>query len=131
MLSHYKKSRGTSLKVQWLRLGLPMQAVRGPSLPGWDAGLPMQAVRGPSLPKIPHALWPKKQNRDNIVTNSIKTLKVIHIRKETKKFFCCFLIYKKKEEKQEQKLLTQKPLGRTEVDRIANCEQWEDCTLMF
>ena len=90
MLSHDKKSRGTSLKVQWLRLGLPTQAVRVPSLAGWDAGLPMQAVRGPSLPKIPHALWPKKQNRNNIVTNSIKTLKVIHIGKETKFIFVVF-----------------------------------------
>ena len=33
--------------------------------------------------KIPHALWPKNQtkNRKNIVTNSIKTLKMVHIQK--------------------------------------------------
>ena len=31
--------------------------------------------------KIPHASWPKKakhKNRSNTVTNSIKTLKVVH-----------------------------------------------------
>ena len=34
--------------------------------------------------KIPHASWPKKnktENRKNIVTNSIKTFKTVHIRK--------------------------------------------------
>ena len=37
------------------------------SIPGWGA-------------KIPHALGPK--NRSNIVTNSIKTLKMVHIKKK-------------------------------------------------
>ena len=34
--------------------------------------------------KIPHALWTKKQNikRSNIVTNSIKILKMVHIKKK-------------------------------------------------
>ena len=30
--------------------------------------------------KIPHALWP--ENRNNVVTNSVKTLKTVHIRKD-------------------------------------------------
>ena len=38
------------------------------SMPGWEA-------------KIPHPWWPKKQNRSNIVTNSIKTLKMVCIKK--------------------------------------------------
>ena len=34
--------------------------------------------------EITHALWPKnqKQNRSNIVTNSIKTFKMVHIKKK-------------------------------------------------
>ena len=38
--------------------------------------------------KIPHASWPKKnktQNRNIIVTNSIKTLKMAHIKKKNLK----------------------------------------------
>ena len=42
------------------------------SIPGWGA-------------KILHVLQPKNQNRSNIVTNSIKTLKMIHIKKILKK----------------------------------------------
>ena len=40
--------------------------------------------------KIPHALWTKKQNikRSNIVTNSIKILKMVHIKKSFKKNTC-------------------------------------------
>ena len=37
---------------------------------------------------IPHATWSKNQNRNNrsnIVTNSVKTLKIIHINKNLKK----------------------------------------------
>ena len=36
--------------------------------------------------KIPHASWPKAktENRSNIVTNSIKTLKTVHIKKKKK-----------------------------------------------
>ena len=44
------------------------------SVPGWGA-------------KILHALWPKYLaviNRNNIVTNSVKTLKMIHIQKNLK-----------------------------------------------
>ena len=32
--------------------------------------------------KMPHALQPKNQNRNNIVTNSIKTLRIVHIKKK-------------------------------------------------
>ena len=35
--------------------------------------------------KIPHASWPKTQNRSNIVTNSIKTFKMFHIKKKSLK----------------------------------------------
>ena len=31
--------------------------------------------------KMPHTLQPKNQNRNNIVTNSIKTLIIVHIKK--------------------------------------------------
>ena len=53
-----------------------------------DAGL----IPG-SGTKMPHASWPKrnqekkknKKNRSNIVTNSIKTLKMVHIKNNLKK----------------------------------------------
>ena len=57
---------GISLAVQWL-------SARGMgSISGWGA-------------KILHASQLKKQNRNNIVTNSIKTLKMVHIKKKKKK----------------------------------------------
>ena len=35
--------------------------------------------------KIPHASWPKNKNmRQNIITNSTKTLKMVHIKKKKK-----------------------------------------------
>ena len=34
--------------------------------------------------KIPHASEPKNQNINNIVTNSIKNLKMVHIKKKKK-----------------------------------------------
>ena len=46
---------------------------------------------GDSIPgqggKIPHALWPKTktENRNNIATNSVKTLKMICIQNKQKK----------------------------------------------
>ena len=62
---------------------LPSNAGGAGSILGWGA-------------KIPHALRPKKpkhkKNRSNIVTNSIKTLKMVHIKK----------YYKKKTKKQDQ-----------------------------
>ena len=60
---------GTSLAVQWLGLRLPMRRM-------WVRFL----VGGA---KIPRSLQPKKNqninNRSNIVTNSIKTVKMVHI----------------------------------------------------
>ena len=35
--------------------------------------------------KIPHASWSKDQNRRSIITNSLKTLKMVHIKKKLKK----------------------------------------------
>ena len=58
-----------------------------------DAGL----ISGWGI-KIPHSSWPKNQsiNRSNIVSDSIKTFKMVHIKK--KKTF-----KKKKEIKKKQK----------------------------
>ena len=46
---------------------LPSNAGDRGSIPGWGA-------------KIPHASWPKNQSRNNIVTNLIKTFKMVHIK---------------------------------------------------
>ena len=40
-------------------------------IPGWGAGIPLASGQGA-----------KAQNRSNIVTNSIKTLKMVHIKKK-------------------------------------------------
>ena len=48
----------------------------------------MQGVQVRSLVRgagIPHASQPKNQNRSNIVTSSVKTLKIVHIKKNLKK----------------------------------------------
>ena len=72
----YNSNLGTSLEIQWLSPHLPMQAVLVWSLVG-------------EL-KFPQASCPtlqKKQNRNNrskIVTNSVKTLKMVHIKKKKK-----------------------------------------------
>ena len=55
--------------VQWLRLCLPMK------------GVAVQSLVGELRSHTPHGEKPKTLNRNNIVTNSIKTLKVIHIQK--------------------------------------------------
>ena len=47
---------------------LPSNAGRAGSIPGWGA-------------KIPHAPWPK----NHIVTKSIKTFKMVHVKKKKKK----------------------------------------------
>ena len=76
-------------QVQWLRLHLPMQGGSS-SITGWGA-------------KIPHASWPKKQNRKqkkNIVTNLIMTLKMVHIKKKKKE--------RKKDKERKKNLLMQK-----------------------
>ena len=52
-----------------------------PSNPGGASSIPGQGVR------IPLALQPeqnKAKNRGNIITNSIKTLKMVHIKKKKK-----------------------------------------------
>ena len=54
--------------VQWLRLCLPMQGVR------------VQPLVGELRSHIPYDPKTKMQNRSNIVTNSIKTLKMVHIK---------------------------------------------------
>ena len=43
--------------------------------------------------KISHTSWPKNQNinRSNIVTDSIKTLKMVHIKKIFKKYICYYV----------------------------------------
>ena len=56
---------GISLAVQWLSAG------GVGSISVWGA-------------KILHASQLKKQNRNNIVTNAIKTLKMVHIKKKKK-----------------------------------------------
>ena len=68
---------GTSLVVQWLRLGLPMQGVGVQSL--------VRELRS----HVPHGQKIKTQNRSNTVANSIKTLKIFHIKnKNLKKKNC-------------------------------------------
>ena len=49
-----------------------------PSNAGGAGSIPGQGAR------IPHALWPKNQNikQSSIVTNSVKTLKMVHIKKK-------------------------------------------------
>ena len=64
----------TSLVVQWLRLPFPMQEV-------WVQSL-VKELRS----NMPHSQKPKTSNRSNIVTNSIKTLKTVHIKKNKKNF---------------------------------------------
>ena len=53
----------------------PSNAVGADLVPGWRA-------------KIPSASWPekkkKKKSKSNIVTNSVKTLKMVHIKKKEK-----------------------------------------------
>ena len=56
----------TSLGIQWLRLAIPNARGAG-SIPDQET-------------KIPYNLWPKNQN-----INSMKTLKMVHIKKQKKK----------------------------------------------
>ena len=66
-------SPGTSLVVQWLRLHLPVQGV-------WVWSL----IRELSS-HLPRGQKTKTWNRGYIVTNSIKTLKMVHIKKKSLK----------------------------------------------
>ena len=77
-----KRELETSLPVQWLRFHLPMQGVQAQSL--------VEELR----PHIPRCQKAKTQNRSIVVTNSINTLKMVHIktksvRKERK---CLYVI---------------------------------------
>ena len=57
--------------------GSPMVKTLLSNVGGRAGMIPSRAV------KVPHALWPKTktQNRSNTVTNSMKTLKMVHIKK--------------------------------------------------
>ena len=61
-------------------LGCPV-VMTLPSNVGDAGSIPLQGA------KIPHALCPKNQNinKSSIVTNSIKTLKMVHIKKKSLK----------------------------------------------
>ena len=72
--STLKYNLGTFLVVQRLRLCLPMQGV-------W-----VWSLVGELSSPIPHSQKTKTWNRSNIVTNSIKTLKVVHIKKKKKTY---------------------------------------------
>ena len=64
---------GTSLVVQWLRLCPPVQGVRVWSLVS-ELRSHMRRCQNKNKNK-------KKQSRSNIITNSTKTLKMVHIKK--------------------------------------------------
>ena len=66
-----------------------------------DAGL----ISGWGI-KIPHSSWPKNQsiNRSNIVSDSIKTFKMVHIKKK-KKLLKRKKKLKKKKQKEKNKIL--------------------------
>ena len=59
----------TSLVVQWLRLHLPVQGVQ------------VQSLVGELRSHMPQGQKTKTSNRSNIVTNPIKTLKMVHDKK--------------------------------------------------
>ena len=61
---------GTSLAVQWLRLPLPLQRV-------W-----VQSLVRELKSHMSQGQKPEHKTTGNIVTNSIKTLKMIHIKKK-------------------------------------------------
>ena len=64
---------GTSLVVLWLRLCLPMQ------------GEGVQSLVRELRSHVPHGQKIKTQNRSNTVANSIKALKMVHIKKKKQK----------------------------------------------
>ena len=71
----YKIITGTSLVVQWLRLHLPRQGMQ---------------IRSPVWKLRSHMLQGQKSKtffKSNIVTNSIKTFKMVHIKRKPSKFF--------------------------------------------
>ena len=78
-LSVIKSNLGTCLVVQWLRLCSSAGDVG--SIPGQGA-------------KIPHASWTKNQNINYIITNSIKTSKMVHIKKKKILWLPCVSVVK-------------------------------------
>ena len=81
-ISNLIKSLGTSLAVQWLQFPLPKQ------------GLQVQSLVGELRSHMPRGQKAKTLNRSNAVTNSIKTLKMVRMRKKKKKTppFKCFIL---------------------------------------
>ena len=68
-----KKEEGASLVVQWLRFHLPTQ------------GLQVQSQVQELRSHIPCGLKTETKSRSNTVKNSIKALKMVHIKKERKR----------------------------------------------
>ena len=66
---------GTPLEDQWLRVCLPIEGVPVPSLVG-----EIRSHMSPGQKKKK-----KTQNRSNLVTNSVKTSKLVHIKLSLKK----------------------------------------------
>ena len=64
----------TCLAVQWSRLCLPVHRAVG-SISGWEAKVPQAK-------KLKH---PRRNPRNNIVTDLIKTLKMVYLRKKITK----------------------------------------------
>ena len=69
----FKKNIGTSLEILCLRLCLLMQRV-------W-----VRFLVGELKSHMPWGQKPELKNRSNIITNSVKTLKMVHIKKICKK----------------------------------------------
>ena len=68
---------GTPLEDQWLRVCLPIEGVPVPSLVG--------ELRSHMSPGQKKKKKKKTQNRSNLVTNSVKTSKLVHIKLSLKK----------------------------------------------
>ena len=66
-----ERGQGTSLVVQWLRLHPSGQGLQVRSL-----------ARGELRAYVPHSQKIKTQKRSSVVTNSVKTLKMVHIKKK-------------------------------------------------
>ena len=66
---------GTPLEDQWLRVCLPIEGVPVPSLVG-----ELRSHMSPGQKKKN-----KTQNRSNLLTNSVKTSKLVHIKLSLKK----------------------------------------------
>ena len=69
--SPHRKEAETSLAAQWSGLCLPM------------LGVQVRSLVGDPESRVPSDQKTKTWNRSNIVTKSIKTLKMVHIKKKT------------------------------------------------